>query len=295
MKKIYTRLITTLLLFAMLLLLVACRSTASNTPQTNTETENNETTAATIPNGNISAKGKKVAYLFASSIGDSGWNYTQYVGLQKIGALGADTTYQESVPYSSATANIVSLCEMGYEVIFLSTSNFLEYVYAVNKDYPDVTFFVISSSENNDNVRGFLIKDQDQGFMQGVIAALLTKTKKVGIVGSTEIVPIRNGLNGFEQGAKYVNPNIEVVLSYTGSGTDTALAKETAAAMIENGCDVLSPFCDNASAGVVQVCEENGAWCVGNGINQDELAPTKLVVSVLKIPPSLSSMHSSFG
>lgn len=248
-------------------------------------------TEETTANEEVSAEGKKVAYLLASAISDGGWNYTQYVGLTKIADLGAETSYQESVAYSSAAANLATYCEMGYDVIYLSTSNFLEYVYSINEDYPDVTFFVISSGENNGNVRGFLIKDQDQGFMQGVIAALMTKTNKVGIVGSAEYTAIRNGLNGFEQGVKYVNEDIEVVLSYTGSGTDTALAKETAAAMIQSGCDVLAPFCDNASAGVVQVCEENDVWCVGNGVEQEELAPNKLVVSVIK-DVSIAVEHS---
>lgn len=291
MKKISK---TLALLLSLVMLVALCVGCADNGGETNpsptpTETQTEPTPTQDIPDDDVgeeetsrTAEGTKVAYLFASSIGDGGWNYTQYVGLTKIAALGAETSHQESVAYSSAAANLVSYCELGYEVIFLSTSNFLEYVYSMNTDYPDVTFFVISSSENNGNVRGFLIKDQDQGFMQGVIAALLTKTGKVGIVGSSEFTAIRNGLNGFAQGVAYVDESIEVVLSYTGSGTDTALAKETATAMIEDGCDVIAPFCDNASAGVVQACEENDVWCVGNGVDQDTLAPNKMVVSVIK-------------
>lgn len=230
----------------------------------------------------VDASSYKVAMMLAGSISDGGWHYTQYQGIEKITALGAETSWQDNVAYTNASENMISYCEEGYNVIFLSTSNFLEYAQAVAPQYPDVTFFIVSSAVNEGNIRGFLIKDQDQGFMQGVIAALASESKKVGVIGGTEFTPIMNGLAGFEQGVKYIDESIEVVSTFLGNGTDTQLAKETATAMIEDGCDVIAPFCDNASTGVVQACEEKGAYAVGNGVGQDELAPTRLIVSVLK-------------
>ena len=123
-------------------------------------------------------------------------------------------------------------------------------------NYPDMQFIIINGSVNEGNVCSVQVSDEQQGFMMGVIAATASKNGSVGFVGGQEITPIINGSKGFEQGAKYVNEDINVTITMTGSMTDTAAAKEQSIALADAGCDVVVPMADNASLGVLEGAED---------------------------------------
>lgn len=122
--------------------------------------------------------------------------------------------------------------------------------------------------------------------MQGVIAALLSESGKVGFVGGMEINPIKLGASGFQQGVAYVNQNystsVDAVVNITGSFTDVNQAKETAIAQIESGCDVVTPMANDASVGVMEAAEEKSALAIACGLGQEASAPTMTQVTVVK-------------
>lgn len=122
--------------------------------------------------------------------------------------------------------------------------------------------------------------------MQGVIAALVTKSGKVGFVGGLEINPIKLGSSGFQQGVDYVNTTygtkVEAIRINTGSFTDVNQAKETAISMIESGADVVAPMANDASAGIMEAAEEKTVMAVGCGLGQDTSAPTATQIIVVK-------------
>lgn len=224
----------------------------------------------------------RVACILSGPISDMSWNYTAYQGLKKIEAMGAEISYQENVENSALPDCINTYAADGYDVIILSTNSYEEASMPIIEDYPDTQFIIINGGTTKGNVTSYAIADEDQGFMQGVISAVLSKTQKVGFVGAMEITPILNGRSGFEQGAKYINESIEVNAVMTGSFTDVAAAKETAKAMIVAGVDAIAPMCDNAALGVVEAAEEGGVIAVASGAGQDTVAPNAVVCAVIK-------------
>lgn len=228
------------------------------------------------------SKKKRVALILEGAISDMSWNATAYNGLKKIEALGAEVAYVENVPAASVADSIRTYADEGYDVIFLSTNSYADPGAATAKDYPNTQFFMINSGVVEDNVASFAIQDAEQGFLMGALAALMTKTGTVGFIGGLEINPIINGGKGFEQGAKYVNPDVKVITTNTGSFDNVSAAKETAKAMVGKGADVLAPMANQASLGVMEAAEEAGIKAIGSGLNQETVAPNAAVVAIVK-------------
>ena len=225
---------------------------------------------------------KRVAIILEGAISDMSWNATAYAGLKKIEAMGAEVAYVENVPAASVTDSIRTYADEKYDVIFLSTNSYADPGAAAAKDYPNTQFFMINSGVIAKNVASFAIQDAEQGFLMGALAALLSKSGTIGFVGGLEINPIINGGKGFSQGAKYVNPDIKVIATNTGSFDNVSAAKETAKAMIGQGADVLAPMANQSSLGVMEAAEEAGIKGIGSGLNQEKVAPKAAVVAIVK-------------
>lgn len=280
MKKIFAM----LLVLAMgALTLTACGGSSSSTA------------GSTPPAGSGSASGGssvvsggdfKVAAIFGGAINDGNWNETQYNGLKNIEAAGAKIAYMENIGDTDAAEAARTYASEGYDLIYLTTNSYQDYCSSVAADFPDVMFVQINGTLITDNFISVRIADEEQGFMQGVIAALLTKTGNVGFVGGLEINPIKLGSSGFQQGVDYVNDNYGTSVTAkrinTGSFTDVNQAKETAMAMIEEGCDVISPMANDASVGVMEAAEEKGVMAIGCGLGQETSAPTATQTIVVK-------------
>lgn len=227
-------------------------------------------------------KPTRVALILEGAISDMSWNATAYEGLKKIEKMGAEVKYVENVPASSVSDSIRTFADEGYDVIFLSTNSYADAGAATAVDYPNTQFFMINSNVSTKNVASFAIQDAEQGFLMGALAALTSKSGTVGFIGGLEINPIINGGKGFEQGAKYVNPNIKVLANNTGSFDDVNAAKELAKAMIGQGADVVAPMANQASLGVMEAAEEAGAKAIGSGLNQETVAPNACMVAIVK-------------
>ena len=226
---------------------------------------------------------KKVALIMEGAVSDMSWNATAYEGLKKIEATGAQIGHTENTPVSDAAEAIRTYADDGYGVIFMSSSSYQDLALELaTEKYPDIQFFLINSQVTGENVRSFAIQDAEQGYLMGALAALLTKTGTVGYIGGLEIAPILNGAKGFEQGAKYVNPDIKIVSQNTGSMDDVGAAKELGKAFVAQGVDVLCPMANQASLGVMEAAEETGVMAIGSGLNQETVAPNAAVVAIVK-------------
>lgn len=224
----------------------------------------------------------RVACILSGPISDMSWNYTAHQGMLRIEQMGAEIAYQENVENSALPDCINTYATDGYDVIILSTNSYEESALPITKDFPDTQFIIINGQTTEGNVTSYAVADEDQGFMQGAICALLSTSGKVGFVGSVEITPILNGRTGFEQGAQYINPAVEVNATMVGSYTDVGAAKEMSKAMIGGGVDAIAPMCDAAALGVVEAAQEGGIYAVASGEGQETIAPNAVVCAVIK-------------
>ena len=122
---------------------------------------------------------------------------------------------------------------------------------------------------------------EQTAYVEGVIAAMMTKSGKVGSIGPIQGDSLVKIINGFEDGAKSVNPDIEVQSAWTNSFVDTQLAQEAARAMIDDGVDVIKHCANACGNGAMAAAVEADIWCQGDSYDQSSLAPENILDSAL--------------
>jgi basic membrane lipoprotein Med (substrate-binding protein (PBP1-ABC) superfamily) len=145
----------------------------------------------------------------------------------------------------------------------------------VAADYPKIAFVFgsgLGPSEPNFSVFDNWI--HEPAYLCGMLAGGLTKTNTIGVVGGYPVPEVNRLINAFIAGAKEVNPEARILVTFINSWFDPAAAKEAALAQIDAGADVLYA----ERFGVIEAAKEKGLWAFGNMSDQNELAP-ELVVS----------------
>jgi basic membrane protein A len=156
----------------------------------------------------------------------------------------------------------------------------------VAKDFPKQKFAVIDAVVNLPNVQSIVFKEQEGSFLVGVMAALASKTGKVGFVGGMDIPLIRRFQCGFEQGARYANPKIETSANMTGTTpaawNDPARGAELAKSQFAGGVDVVFAAAGGTGIGVYQAAKDAGKLAIGVDSNQNHLQPGTMLTSMVK-------------
>jgi basic membrane protein A and related proteins len=156
----------------------------------------------------------------------------------------------------------------------------------VAKDFPKLQFAIIDSVVNLPNVQSIVFKEHEGSFLVGMMAALASKTGKVGFVGGMDIPLIRKFQCGFEQGAKFANPQAQVSANMTGTTpaawNDPARGAELAKAQFAGGVDVIFAAAGGTGIGVYQAAKDNGKLAIGVDSNQNHLQPGTMLTSMVK-------------
>ncbi len=156
----------------------------------------------------------------------------------------------------------------------------------VAKDYPQLHFVIIDDQVDLPNVASLLFKEHEGSFLVGMIAAYTTRTGTIGFVGGRDIPLIRKFETGYEEGARYANPNIKVLQNYVGD-SDTAWnnpgkGRELANAQYEQGADVIFQAAGNSGLGVFDAAESYNKFAIGVDANQNWVKPGRILTSMLK-------------
>ncbi len=156
----------------------------------------------------------------------------------------------------------------------------------VAKEFPKTQFAIIDSEVKLPNVQSILFKEHEGSFLVGMMAAMASKSGKVGFVGGMDIPLIRKFQCGFEQGAKYANPKAAVVSNMTGTTpaawNDPARGGELAKAQFASGVDVIFAAAGGTGLGVYQAAKDNGKLAIGVDSNQNHIQPGTMLTSMVK-------------
>ena len=156
----------------------------------------------------------------------------------------------------------------------------------VAKDFPKINFAIIDSVVRLPNVQSIVFKEHEGSFLVGMMAAMASKTGKVGFVGGMDIPLIRKFQCGFEQGAKFANPKAEVTANMTGTTpaawNDPARGSELAKAQFARGVDVIFAAAGGTGTGVYQAAKDGGKLAIGVDSNQNHLHPGTMLTSMVK-------------
>jgi basic membrane protein A len=136
------------------------------------------------------------------------------------------------------------------------------------------------------NVESVVFKEQEGSFLVGAMAAMASKTAKLGFVGGMDIPLIRKFQCGYEQGAKFANPKAEVFANMTGTTgaawNDPARGGELAKAQFAKGADVVFAAAGGTGIGVYQAAKDGGKLAIGVDSNQNHIQPGTMLTSMLK-------------
>jgi basic membrane protein A len=156
----------------------------------------------------------------------------------------------------------------------------------VAKDFPKTHFAIIDAKVDLPNVQSLLFKEHEGSYVVGAMAAMVSKTGKVGFVGGMDIPLIRKFQCGYEQGAKTTNPKIEVFSNMTGttssSWNDPTRGGELAKAQFAKGSDVVFAAAGGTGVGVYQAAKDAGKLAIGVDSNQNHLQPGTMLTSMVK-------------
>ena len=156
----------------------------------------------------------------------------------------------------------------------------------VAKDFPKLRFAIVDSVIKLPNVQSIVFKEHEGSFLVGMMAAMASKTGKVGFVGGMDIPLIRKFQCGFEQGAKAANPKVEVSANMTGTTpaawNDPAKGAELAKAQFAKGVDVIFAAAGGTGTGVYQAAKDAGKLAIGVDSNQNHLHPGTMLTSMVK-------------
>lgn len=161
----------------------------------------------------------------------------------------------------------------------------------VAADFPEQRFILVDASVENPNVASVMIENQQNGFQMGAFAALAEmdgnlegsqEGHHIGVVGAMDIPLIKTFVTGYVCGARYVNPDIQVDISYVGSFNDPQTAKEIALSMYENGADIVWQAAGGSGLGVFEAAKSSGLYALGSDGNQNEISPDRILASSIR-------------
>ena len=156
----------------------------------------------------------------------------------------------------------------------------------IAKEFPKLKFAIIDMVVNQPNVQSVVFKEQEGSFLVGVMAAIASKSGRVGFVGGMDIPLIRKFQCGYEQGAKYANPKAEIFSNMTGTTgaawNDPARGGELAKAQFAKGADVVFAAAGGTGMGVYQAAKDSGKLAIGVDSNQNYVQPGTMLTSMVK-------------
>lgn len=178
------------------------------------------------------------------------------------------------------------MAERGASPIIAMSFSMASTIDKVAKQFPKLQFVIIDDVVNQPNVQSVVFKEHEGSFLVGAMAAMASKSGKVGFVGGMDVPLIRKFQCGYEQGVKHANPKAEVFANMTGTTgaawNDPARGGELAKAQFSKGADVVFAAAGGTGNGVYQAAKDAGKLAIGVDSNQNHLQPGTMLTSMLK-------------
>lgn len=233
--------------------------------------------------GGAAAGDFRVALLTPGSITDQAWNGGAYKGLERIrDSLGAKISHVQTRTPAEFDENFRLYGEQGYALVVGHGFEYQDAATRVAPEFPKTVYVTTSGNRTGANLAGLEFAFEDGSYLAGMLAGAMTRSGKIGAIGGQEIPPVRRSFYAFEQGAKAVNPSVQVITSYIGNWDDASAGKEQALAMIGRGVDIVFQNADAAGLGIFQAVKENPTVRVfGANADQNGVAPDVTLASVV--------------
>jgi basic membrane protein A len=208
-------------------------------------------------------------------VNDGTFNQYAYEGMLKAAEeFGLDNAFIETQQPTDYEKNVVQFVDEGYNMIVTVGFMMGETTQKVAEANPDLKFAIVDFAYDPaiPNVIGLVFREDQSGFMAGVLAGLMSQSKTVGIVAGMEIPAVKKFRNGYENGVKYICPDCNALGVYIDSFTDPARGKAAAESQIAEGADVIFGAGGPTGSGGILGAAQQGVWVIG--VDQDEYYTT---------------------
>ncbi len=237
--------------------------------------------------GGAAAKSFRIAVIMPSATTDMAFSQSMWSALKTVQAeMGGESAlelkYSESMfNVPDAAAAIRDYASQGFDIVIAHGSQYGSSVQEIAKDFPQTTF-AWGTDVNTfglPNVYAYTAAAEEGGYVNGVLAARLTKSKLIGVTGPVEVGDAKTYIDGFVQGVASVDPNIKVAKTWTGSFSDVALMTEAAKTHIAAGADALTGSSQSVVGSIGAAKEKGNVLWFGTQADQATLAPNLVVAS----------------
>jgi basic membrane protein A len=224
-------------------------------------------------------------------LNDRGFNQLAYEGLQRAEKdLGVEIRVAQSKSASDYVPNHTSLARQGFNLIIGVGFAQGEAVASAAKAYPDTKYAIIDVDQTTlpgkpANVLGVLFREEQAGYLAGVLAARSVKTSPavVSSVGGFKEPPVDRFIAGFQAGAKHEDPQVETLNGYSSDWDDQSKCKELALAQIQRGSTVVFQVAGGCGLGALDAAREKGVWGIGVDADQSFLGGHVLTSSMKRV------------
>jgi len=231
-------------------------------------------------------------------VDDKSFNQSAWEGVQQAEKdLGAQfINYVETKDAKDYASNIALFADKGYDVIVTVGFAMGEATAIAAADYPDIDFIGVDQGQwgvEDPLMAGLIFSEDKAGFLAGALAAMMSKSGTVAAVLGTDLVPpVVAFKEGYEGGAKYINPDINLISTYHPGGLDVAFTDPewgatTAKQAIDNGADIVFGAGGKTGNGaLIEVASHEGLYCIGVDSDQWGTVPEAhscLITSAMKL------------
>ena len=225
----------------------------------------------------------KVGFIYVGPIGDMGWSYQHDQGRLAMEKEYGDkivTSYVESVPEGPDAERVLTqLALEGNQLIFATSFGYMDATANVAAKFPNVKFEHATGYKRADNLATYDARFYEGRAIQGTIAGRMTKTNKIGYIGSFPIPEVIQGINAAYIHAKKVNPAVEIKVVWAYTWFDPAKEADAAAALIAEGVDVLLQHTDSTAPQAK--AQEAGIYTFGQASDMAAFAPKPRISSTI--------------
>ncbi|WP_227764328.1 BMP family lipoprotein [Zhaonella formicivorans] len=236
----------------------------------------------------------KVALIINGTLGDKGFFDSANRGIEeakKEFGIEAKVVEAGNEPSEWEPALRAAAAEGQYDLIITGTYQMLDHVKNIAPEFPDQKFIVFDVDiKGIPNVYSILYSQSEGSFLAGALAGLVTTSnmelanpeKKIGFLGGMDIPIINDFLAGYEQGAKYIDPEIQVLKGYVGNFFDAAKGKELTMSQYAQGVDIAFNVAGGAGLGLLEAAKVSNKYAIGVDSNQNGIYPGFILSSMLK-------------
>ena len=211
--------------------------------------------------------------------------------------LGVETSVTESKKQEDYVPNLTNYAQQKYDLIISVGFLMTNATWQVAKQFPEQKFAIIDGApanakgetENLPNVANLFFKEQEAGYLVGVIAATMAKDKvgkathnTVCSMGGIPIPPVDRFIAGYQDAVKTVSPSTTILNGYSNDFVDQAKGKEVGLNHISKNCDILFQVAGGSGLGYIAAAKEKGVYAIGVDADQADVAPGTVITSALK-------------